>query len=64
MIFVDNEKLYVNDFLAFILGVLKHQLSKDFYENIEHRLNISGNENIVWGPNYQHGTIEMATRST
>lgn len=36
-----------------ILGVLKHQLSKNFYENIEHRLNISVNENVVWGPHYQ-----------
>jgi dehydrodolichyl diphosphate syntase complex subunit NUS1 len=40
------------NFLLIILGILKHQLSKDFRETLETRLKISKNENIVWGPDF------------
>lgn len=69
VIFVDNENCMLMTCMwhnSFILGVLKHKLSKDFYENIEHRLNISGNENIVWGPHYQvllDGSIKFPHRN-
>lgn len=43
----------INMWHLYILGILKHQLSKNFYETIEKQLEISRNENVVWGPNYQ-----------
>lgn len=34
-------------------GILKHRLASSFHRVIRDKLNISDNENIVWGPNHQ-----------
>lgn len=36
-----------------LLGILKHQLSKNFHKTIQKQLDINSNENVVWGPDYQ-----------
>lgn len=37
--------------MTFVLGILKHQLSRRFLETIQEQLDVnSNNENVVWGP--------------
>ncbi|CAG9801700.1 unnamed protein product [Chironomus riparius] len=37
-------------------GIVKHQLASSLHHIISKKLNISDNENIVWGPNYLKGS--------
>lgn len=37
-------------------GIVKHQLASSLHHVIHEKLNISDNENIVWGPNYQNNS--------
>lgn len=38
--------------LIALLGILKHQLSRNFLELIQKQLDANSNENVVWGPDF------------
>lgn len=49
-----------------LLGILKHQLSRHFYNTIQKQLDINSNENVVWGPDYHQtstGEIKFPHRN-
>lgn len=41
-----------------LLGILKNQLSRNFYDTIQKQLDIGSDENVVWGPDY-HQTRDI-----
>jgi dehydrodolichyl diphosphate syntase complex subunit NUS1 len=57
-----NFNLYVALIISlnyFLLGILKHQLSRNFYDTIQKQLDVNSNENVVWGPDYHQTTGEI-----
>lgn len=48
----------------YFLGILKHQLASSFHETVQKQLDISSNENVVWGPDcYRDGSIKFPHRN-